>query len=62
MTTFQGKFAEAGPLYVQALKIEEDILGPEDPWLAWSLSSQAQFLMGQVSEKGISPKKTFFAF
>ena len=46
----QGKHDEADPLYLEAIEIVEEALGPEHPSLAILLSNRAELLESQVSE------------
>lgn len=44
----QGKYTEADPLYVRAIKIMEGIVGADHPDLAISLGTRGQLLQAQV--------------
>lgn len=48
MLSTQGKYAEADPLYLRAIGIEEKHLGPDHPSLASSLANRANLLQAQV--------------
>lgn len=52
----QGKFEDAGPLYLRAIDIAEKALGPDHPTLASMLNNRAAVLMAQV----ITYNRTFF--
>ena len=45
---FQGKYAEAEPLYERCQAIVEKVLGPDHPSLATTLSNRAGLLEIQV--------------
>lgn len=45
----QGKYAEAEPLYLKALKISEEALGMDHPTVAHLLNNRATLLRDQVS-------------
>ena len=45
---FQGKYAEAEPLYVRAGAIQEQALGPEHPDVARTLADLASLLGSRV--------------
>lgn len=49
-TTSQGKYTEAEPLYDRCQAIEEEILGPEHPSLATTLSNRAGLLTSLVRD------------
>lgn len=44
----QGKFREADKLYKKILGSQEESLGPDDPFLAVTLTSRANVLQAQV--------------
>ncbi|CAN0589020.1 unnamed protein product, partial [Ectocarpus sp. 12 AP-2014] len=47
----QGKYADADPLYLQAIEIQAKILGPEHQDLATTLNNLAALLEIQVRVK-----------
>ena len=49
---FQGKYAEADPLYLRAIEIGEKTLGPDHPELATRLNNRAGLLAAQVRDQG----------
>ncbi|CAM9138218.1 unnamed protein product, partial [Ectocarpus sp. 13 AM-2016] len=51
---FQGKYAEADPLYLRAIEIGEKTLGPDHPALATRLNNWAGLLVKQVRTKRCS--------
>lgn len=52
LTTLQGKFDEAQPLYERCQAIKEKILGPENPSLMATLHNRAELLQHQVRADG----------
>lgn len=46
--TYQGKYAEAEPLYERSLAIREKVLGPEHPLVAQLLNNRAAVFASQV--------------
>lgn len=55
--TFQGKYEQAEPLYLRAIKISEAALGPHHPDVAVVLNNRAEMLNVQVRAKRCSLKK-----
>lgn len=47
-TEFQQRYAEADALYERCQKIEEKVLGPDDPSLATTLNNRGSLLEKQV--------------
>lgn len=45
----QGRYADADPLYIRAIKIWEAEFGPEHPNVAAALSNRAGLLQSQAS-------------
>ncbi len=53
-TGSQGKLEEADALLLRAIGVQEKALGPEHPELAASLSSRANVLQAQVTDRALS--------
>ena len=51
----QGRYAEAEPLYLQALQIREQLLGPEHPDVATSLNGLANLYRNQGKDTQAEP-------
>lgn len=56
----QGRFAEAGRLHSRALSIREEVLGPDHPEVAESLSNLAGVFQNQVTRSLLSRLSTQF--